>query len=124
MSRQLFEITPYQHALNLKAQRAISAQEAYEIYEFGSLVVELRGQGNWTFAFGDKDVPVMFRTITIFEDKAREKPILAQFIVEFDQQSAAPFKAYARSNKTTFWGAMPDGYFDVDAEATIGMKFS
>lgn len=125
MSKQFVEISPYQHALNVKFERTTAAQSVYEAYEFGSLIVELRGQGNWTFAFGENNVPVMFRTLTIFQDRSREEPILAQFIVEFDQHSANPTKAYARSNKTTFWGSIPDGYLEIlGTEPETGMKLS
>ncbi len=112
MSKQFVESTPHLLALNLKSERLRAAQDAYEVYEFDTLLVELRGQSNWTFAFGDKDVPVMFRTLTIFKDRNREGPILAQFIVEFEPHNATPTKAYARSDKRTFFGSMPDGYFE------------
>lgn len=121
--KQYVEATPYLHAINLKDERARAAQEAYEVYEFGNLLVELRGQANWTFAFGENDAPVMFRTITIFNDRSRENPILAQFIVEFESQSATPTKAYARSDRRTFFGAMPEGYFD-NLDASIGRRLS
>lgn len=123
MSKQHVESSPHLHAINLKAERANAAQEAYEAYEFGSLLVELRGPANWTFAFGEQDVPVMFRTITIFQHRARENPILAQFIVEFESHSATPTKAYARSDKRTFFGSMPDGYFD-GLDTPAGRTFS
>lgn len=123
MSKQYAESTPHLHAINLKTERANAAQDAYEVYEFDNWVVELRGQSNWTFAFGEKDAPVMFRTITIFEDRSRDNPILAQFIVEFEPHSAIPTKAYARSDKRTFFGSMPVGYFDT-LDASAGRKFS
>jgi hypothetical protein len=123
MSKHFAELTPYIHATNLKAERVRAAQEAYEAYDFGTLLVELRGQANWTFAFGESDAPIMFRTITIFNDRSRENPILAQFIVEFESQNAMPVKAYARSDKRTFFGSMPDGYFDT-LDASVGRKRS
>jgi hypothetical protein len=123
MPKQFVESTPHLHAINLKSERASAAQEAYEVYEFNDLIVELRGQSNWTFAFGEKDAPVMFRTLTIFKDRSRDNPILAQFIVEFEPQNATPTKAYARSDKRTFFGSMPDGYFET-LDAPAGRTFS
>jgi len=123
MSKQSVESLAHLHAINLKAERANAAQEAYEAYDFGGLLVELRGQANWTFSFGEQDAPVMFRTITVFQDRSRERPILAQFIVEFESHSATPTKAYARSDKRTFFGSMPDGYFD-GLDTPAGRTFS
>lgn len=123
MSKQSVESLAHLHATNLKAERANAAQEAYEAYDFGGLLVELRGQANWTFSFGEQDAPVMFRTITVFQDRSRERPILAQFIVEFESHSATPTKAYARSDKRTFFGSMPDGYFD-GLDTPAGRTFS
>ena len=112
MAKQFVESTPHMHALNLKSERAQAAQDAYEAYQFDDLLVELRGQSNWTFAFGEQHAPVMFRTLTIYRDRNRENPILAQFIVEFEPHDATPTKAYARSDKRTFFGSMPADYFE------------